>query len=283
MATDPQMKETSGPMLFHPDLHKRNVFVSEEDPAVVTAIIDWQGSAVEPAFWYRWDIPDSAGMKLVRPFQILPWEEEKEEESLEVSGDGGSEGCGMEGEQRKRNQEQDEENHEQKQEEEGKEGKEEEKRNKLTAKAYTLLTLQHTPTLATPKYIHENIYRPFIHPSRTWTAGLPTLHHELLELRKDWSSLGFEGRCPYPEPSDAECAQHKEDYEMFKSMVEMQRAVREVLAVASDGSGDGSMWGERERVSRELCRRLLEGLLEDESVEDAEGFLRAIWPFDVEL
>lgn len=276
MSTDPQMKDTSVPMLFHPDLHKRNVFVSEEDPAVVTAILDWQGSAVEPAFWYRWDIPDFAGMKLVRPFQLPPWEEEKAE-SLGKSDDDGrsSEGSGMQEQDQKQEQEQEEEEEE--------ENEEDRKRNEITAKAYTALTLHHTPTLAIPKFIHENIYRPFIHPSKTWEAGLPTLHHELLELRKDWTSLGFEGSCPYPEPSEEELAKHKEDYEMFKIVVQMQQAACEALAVGSDGYGDGSMWGERERVSRDLCRGALERLLEDEEVEDAEGLLRAVWPFDVFL
>ncbi|KAL3483761.1 hypothetical protein BJX62DRAFT_219625 [Aspergillus germanicus] len=47
-------------MLLHSDLHKRNIFVSEDDPTVITAIIDWQGARVEPAFWYSDEIPNFA-------------------------------------------------------------------------------------------------------------------------------------------------------------------------------------------------------------------------------
>ncbi|EDN03226.1 predicted protein [Histoplasma mississippiense (nom. inval.)] len=36
-----------------PDLHKRNIFVSEDDPSIVTGIIDWQSTSIEPAFCYR--------------------------------------------------------------------------------------------------------------------------------------------------------------------------------------------------------------------------------------
>lgn len=47
-------------MMFHPDLHKRNIFVSEEDPTVVSAIIDWQSTSIDPAFWYANTTPDFA-------------------------------------------------------------------------------------------------------------------------------------------------------------------------------------------------------------------------------
>ncbi|OJJ98580.1 hypothetical protein ASPACDRAFT_53404 [Aspergillus aculeatus ATCC 16872] len=37
-------------LLFHPDLYKCNIFVSEEDPTIITGIIDWQGASIKPAF-----------------------------------------------------------------------------------------------------------------------------------------------------------------------------------------------------------------------------------------
>lgn len=46
--------------MFHPDLHKRNIFVSEEDPTTVSAIINWQSTSIEPAFWYADATPDFA-------------------------------------------------------------------------------------------------------------------------------------------------------------------------------------------------------------------------------
>jgi len=47
-----QIKNAAKPTLLHPDLHKRNVFVSSEDPTVITGIIDWQSTRVEPALLY---------------------------------------------------------------------------------------------------------------------------------------------------------------------------------------------------------------------------------------
>ncbi|KAI0999343.1 hypothetical protein K3495_g8853 [Podosphaera aphanis] len=60
MSEDPRIKDAATPTLFHPDLHKRNIFVSDDDPTVITAIIDWQATSIEPAFWYAGEIPDFA-------------------------------------------------------------------------------------------------------------------------------------------------------------------------------------------------------------------------------
>ncbi|PGH15057.1 hypothetical protein AJ80_05682 [Polytolypa hystricis UAMH7299] len=58
MSADPRIQSAVTPVLFHPDLHKRNIFVSEDDPSIVTAIIDWQSISIEPAFWYADEVPD---------------------------------------------------------------------------------------------------------------------------------------------------------------------------------------------------------------------------------
>lgn len=58
MAANRRLLNTATPTLFHPDLHKRNVFVSDDDPTIVTSIIDWQSASIEPAFWYADWIPD---------------------------------------------------------------------------------------------------------------------------------------------------------------------------------------------------------------------------------
>ena len=60
MSGDPRIKACATPLLFHPDLHKRNIFVSEDDPSIITGIIDWQAASIEPAFWYADEIPDFA-------------------------------------------------------------------------------------------------------------------------------------------------------------------------------------------------------------------------------
>ena len=60
MSADTQLHDAAAPTLFHPDLHKRNIFVSDDDPSIITGIIDWQSSSIKPAFWYADEVPDFA-------------------------------------------------------------------------------------------------------------------------------------------------------------------------------------------------------------------------------
>lgn len=60
LAVDPRVQRAASPMLFHPDLRKTNIFVSEEDPTKVTDIIDWQSSSIRPIVEYAEEKPDFA-------------------------------------------------------------------------------------------------------------------------------------------------------------------------------------------------------------------------------
>ena len=57
---DSRVQKAAAPILFHQDLHKRNIFVSDEDPTIVTDIIDWQSSSINPSFMHANDVPDFA-------------------------------------------------------------------------------------------------------------------------------------------------------------------------------------------------------------------------------
>ena len=54
------IRQAGAPILTHPDLHTRNIFVEPDDPTVVTGIIDWQSAAIEPAFVLAAETPDFA-------------------------------------------------------------------------------------------------------------------------------------------------------------------------------------------------------------------------------
>ncbi|KAI4098433.1 MAG: hypothetical protein LQ339_006404 [Xanthoria mediterranea] len=57
---DSQVQKAAAPILLHQDLHKRNIYVSDEDPTIVTDIIDWQSSSINPSFMHANDVPDFA-------------------------------------------------------------------------------------------------------------------------------------------------------------------------------------------------------------------------------
>lgn len=60
LSEDPRVRGAATPTLYHADLHKRNIFVSDNDPTVITDLIDWQSSSIEPAFEYADETPDFA-------------------------------------------------------------------------------------------------------------------------------------------------------------------------------------------------------------------------------
>ena len=60
MAEDPRVQGAAKATLCHADLHKRNIFVSEDDHSVIADLIDWQSSSIEPAFEYADYVPDFA-------------------------------------------------------------------------------------------------------------------------------------------------------------------------------------------------------------------------------
>ncbi|EEQ33390.1 conserved hypothetical protein [Microsporum canis CBS 113480] len=76
----PLLKEAGSPLLLHPGFHKRNIFVSESDPTIVTGVIDWQSTSIQPAFMYVMDVPDFASLPddlpFLKKFVKLPEEDE---------------------------------------------------------------------------------------------------------------------------------------------------------------------------------------------------------------
>lgn len=56
----PAIQRAAQPLLWHPDLNMRNIFVSEHDPTQITALIDWQSTGVDAALMHALDTPDFA-------------------------------------------------------------------------------------------------------------------------------------------------------------------------------------------------------------------------------
>ncbi|KAK1772224.1 kinase-like domain-containing protein [Phialemonium atrogriseum] len=58
LAQNQQLQKVSESALFHPDLHKRNIFVDPADPTRITALIDWQAACIDPIFFSASETPD---------------------------------------------------------------------------------------------------------------------------------------------------------------------------------------------------------------------------------
>jgi len=239
ISTDPQLQTPSTPTLF-PDIQKRNILVSESDPSIVTAILEWKQAAIEPAFWYANLVPDFAHRAAGRPIPNEPLQKGEDEEEYE--------------------------------------------RDELCAKTYRDV-MRGIPKLNMPRDMHENIFRLYWVCVGTWERGLPSLHHELIELRKDWERLGFSGVCPYPEPSEEEIERHKKEYEDMKVTLGLKQLLCDTLCVQSDGWLVEENWDAVQEVHKDLYEKFLDVAknveLEEGEERMEERDVRVMWPFDI--
>jgi len=79
----PQVKDAATPTLLHADLHAMNIYVSNDDPTLITCLIDWQSSSIEPAFIYANEVPDFAtSPNYPLPQSSLDWTDHNQEPQL---------------------------------------------------------------------------------------------------------------------------------------------------------------------------------------------------------
>jgi hypothetical protein len=163
-------------------------------------------------------------------------------------------------------------------------GEDEREREELCAKAFRA-AIRHIPRLNGPRDMHENIFRPYWVCASTWGRGIPALHHELIELRKDWTRLGFSGTCPYPEPSEEDIKAHKKEYEDLKVAAELKQLLCSTLNVEDDGWVVEENWDLVQEIQGELYGKFLDlalhAELEDGEERVTEKEVRVMWPFDV--
>ena len=258
------MQTVSTPILFHPDLHSRNIFVSEEDPTVLTAILDWQSSAIQPAFWYTDSTPDFA---------------QREEVEVAAS-DEGQGGAGDQGQ--------------------GQEQEQEQKQPKYTpestlrAEAFDHLIRSQLPRAMTiPLTMDEAYLRPFTYGHRSWLHGLAPFREELIQTSRRWGELGFTtvGPCAYPMPSKEEYAGHWEKYKEFEARHTFKLEIQRRLGVQSGGWVWADMYEVTNQAQREWFEEAMKGAVGERGErvwvsEDGERLteaeIRDTWPFDLE-
>lgn len=67
LTQDDRVQKAALPALIHADYNKRNIYVSPDDPTVITGLIDWQLTCIEPAFIYSQNTPDFAALPDIDP------------------------------------------------------------------------------------------------------------------------------------------------------------------------------------------------------------------------
>lgn len=139
-----------------------------------------------------------------------------------------------------------------------------------------------TPKLRPGKLMDQTYFRLFHYCYTSWWDGIPAIRQELLDLKELWPQLEEAGLFPY-NPTAAELAEHKRQYEDFENVHKLRVWLKMALQTTSDGWVPNEVWDaakeanqlayqEWMETAREAVARGDEGM----TMEKAEK----LWPFD---
>lgn len=242
ISRDPRVENISSPLLLHPDLHKRNIFVDPGDPTKITAIIDWQSTCLDPVLLYFSELPDlcehpgGTAHDALDPYKNAHDQIEEEAEREEML----------------------------------------RKEVAILRMAWELGLEASSPKLHAAQTLDSTILRPFRHCPNTWQHGICGLRSDLMDLKKEWVALDLPGSCPY-QPTEEELAEHNAEWEDFESAIRLENGLMCGLSTESEGFVHADRWEEVKEVADDLYEKWLsqaEG--DDMGLEKA----KQLWPYD---
>lgn len=142
--------------------------------------------------------------------------------------------------------------------------------NDLCARAFEVCSKFLTPKISGPRSMDENLFRPFRYSYRTWKDGAVAFRHELIETLQHWKELGFEGPCPYPEPTPGELAIHHKEYKLFEAAQILRHDLSNLLNTASDGRVPLEDWESTESSHQEVFDGMMHAVLANENPDHDE-------------
>lgn len=240
---DKRIEDAATPALLHPDFHKRNIYVSGEEPTVITGLIDQQSTSIEPAFIYANETPDFAVLPRI-PEEDPP---ENEQNKIEISG------------QKER----------------------ELKDASVCYQTYDVVITALVPKLRPARLLDPTLFRLFHYCHTTWRDSAVAVRQELIELSARQAELGLEGSCPYS-PTEAELKQHARDYKDFEAVQALKSWLRDNLDTNSDGWISNDAQDAARVAHRTAYNEWIQTAKEAESRGEDMAVAKAdkMWPFD---
>jgi hypothetical protein len=240
------------PTLLHPDLHKRNICVSEEDPSVVTMMIDWQSTSIEPAFVYANNTPD-----LVEdPAADVPILQSLMNDSSETSHPVPPQPSKNAEEQAEKTR------HEQD--------------ILICRKTFEVVLQAYMHVLHDARAMDQTLLRLIRYCDASWRDGAAALRQELIELSQRWSELGLPGSYPY-QPSPDEPTAHAGQYEDFETAQQLKLFLKRALDADSDGWVPAEEWVAAKAANRKFYAEWVASVEENGGDEERA---RRLWPFN---
>jgi hypothetical protein len=242
----PQVLNSSIPTLYHPDLHARNIFVSEEDPTQITAIIDWQSTSIEPVFSYAKEEPDviDSSVRDAQRAGFIPnmFEDTESPESKSKL----------------------------------------EKDVEICQKTFAVGLRAWSPALFAVKISDESYFRLFNFVPNTWSMGAAAIRQELIELKQRWKGLELPGECAF-EPTEEELLKHQKEYEDFEARQRLKLWLQDSLGSNGDGWRPAEAFEAAQEAHKAAFDEWMECNREefrDGNEEATEERARKLWPWD---
>lgn len=218
LSRDSRVQNISAPLLLHPDLHKRNIFVDPEDPTKITAIIDWQSTCLDPALLYFEETPDLCHGPEVLDQQLGSDEEQSPEET---------------------------ENREYTA-----------KDMAICQQTWDVHMRVWAPRLYAAQNTDEALIRPFRYCYSCWRVGATGFRNELVELCQKWNELNLEGSPPF-QLTAKELAEHAVHWEDFQAAVKLRDTVTQLLNTNTEGWVPVDLFDTTQEVLAELLEKWL--------------------------
>ncbi|KAI4115491.1 MAG: hypothetical protein LQ345_003920, partial [Seirophora villosa] len=236
------LQKYSDPVLWHPDLHPGNIYVSAEDHTQITCLIDWQHTLVSPLFMQtQWPVflQPPGGYQTGLEIPKLPENfEELDSDDKELA--------------RAENLE------------------------AVSCKAYELQNfINNRPAYHAMWRFDERLREVFKRVGYTWDQGIVRLREVLIAISQDWEGMGLPAPCPISF-TEEEVATHARHFVRCGQWHEIQDFAKLLLCTDDEG---WIMPGTDFAKKKDQNRRLLEGAIKHFAPQLSEDEVRAMWPF----
>jgi hypothetical protein len=240
---DKRIQDAATPVLLHPDFHKRNIYVSTEDPTVITGLIDWQSTSIEPALFYANETPDFASLP------GLPEEGTFENGNPEQTVAGNEE--------------------------------KEWKDASICYQTYDVCMKGLGPKLRPARLLDLSLIQQSHYSHISWRDSATALRQELVELSTRWTELGLQGSCPYS-PGEEELIQHPREYEDLETFRRLKSWLQRSLDTNPDGWVSNEDWEVVRDAHRAVYDEWIQTAREAEARGEGLTVAKAgkLWPFD---
>lgn len=170
-------------ILLHADLHKRNIYVLDEDLTLVTGLIDWQSTNVESTFIYANETPDF----IAHLDHVLLIDDDRETSTKK---------------------------------EEIVENKK--YKNALFCnQIFDVCIKNFVLKLRAVKTLDDTLLKSFRYYHSFWRDSAVAVRQKLIEIFKNWKELGLTGSYPYLS-TEEELIEHKKQYEDFETIQKLK-------------------------------------------------------------